>query len=81
LFCLWKPEVANSVEKLPFVLMGLDIGTGEHPQHGIEMNTFHSAGNFILPATTGGPSVTSASRSSAANAVVLDVAAMALGAS
>jgi hypothetical protein len=57
------------------------IGTGEHPQEGIEINTSHSAGNFILPATTGGPSVISASTSSAANAVVLDIAAIALNAS
>ncbi len=59
------------------------IGTGEHPQEGIEMNNLHSAGNSILPATTGGPSVTCdvpASTSSAANTVLLDVAAMALSA-
>jgi hypothetical protein len=60
------------------------IGTGEHPQEGIDMNNLHSAGNSILPATIGGPSVTSdvaASTSSAANTVVLDVAAMVLNAS
>jgi hypothetical protein len=57
------------------------MGTGEHPQEGIEMNNLHLAGNFIQPATTGGPFVTSASPSSAANTVVLDVAAMALSAS
>ncbi|CAM6028728.1 unnamed protein product [Sphagnum balticum] len=59
-------------------------GTGEHAQEGIEMNNLHSAGNSILPATTGGPSVTcdtAASTSSAANTVLLDVAAMALNAS
>jgi hypothetical protein len=60
------------------------VGTGEHPQEGIDMNNLHSAGSSIPPATTGGPSVicdVAASTSSAANAVVLDVAAMALGAS
>ncbi|KAH9542489.1 hypothetical protein CY35_13G009900 [Sphagnum magellanicum] len=57
---------------------------GEHPQEGIEMNNLHSAGNSILPATTGGPSVTcdvAASTSSAANSVLLDIAAIALNAS
>jgi hypothetical protein len=60
------------------------IGTGEHPQEGIEMNNLHSAGNSILPATTGGPSVTcdvAASTSSAANSVLRDIAAIALNAS
>jgi hypothetical protein len=60
------------------------IGTGEHPQEGIDMNNLHSAGDSILPATTGGPSVTcdvAASTLSAANTVLLDVAAMALNAS
>jgi hypothetical protein len=60
------------------------IGTGEHPQEGIEMNNLHSAGNSILPATTGGPSVTcdvAASTSAAANSVLLDIAAIALNAS
>ncbi len=60
------------------------IGTGEHPQEGIEMNNLHSAGNSILPPTTGGPSGTcdvAASTSSAANTVLLDVAAMVLNAS
>ncbi len=61
------------------------IGTGEHPQEGIEMNNLHSAGNPILSETThGGPSVTGdvvVSTSSAANTVLLDVAAMALSAS
>jgi hypothetical protein len=60
------------------------IGTGEHPQEGIDMNNLHSAGNSILPATTGGPSATcdvAASTPTAANTVVLDVAAMALNAS
>ncbi|CAK9200511.1 unnamed protein product [Sphagnum troendelagicum] len=59
-------------------------GTGEHPQEGIDMNNLHSAGDSILPATTGGPSVTcdvAASTLSAANTVLLDVAAMALNAS
>ncbi|CAK9203635.1 unnamed protein product [Sphagnum jensenii] len=59
-------------------------GTGEHPQEGIDMNNLHSAGDPILPGTTGGPSVTcdvAASTSSAANTVLLDVAAMALNAS
>jgi hypothetical protein len=59
-------------------------GTGEHPQEGIKMNNLHSAGNSILPATTGGPSVTcdvAASTPSPANTVLLDVAAMALNAS
>jgi hypothetical protein len=57
------------------------IGTGEHPQEGIEMSNFNSAGNSTLPATTGGPSITcdiAASTSSEGNAVLLDVAAMAL---
>ncbi|CAK9200620.1 unnamed protein product [Sphagnum troendelagicum] len=61
-----------------------EYGTGEHPQEGIEMNNLHSAGNSILPATTGGPSVTcdgSASTSSEANTVLLDVATIALNAS
>jgi hypothetical protein len=60
------------------------IGTGEHPQEGIEMNKLHSAGNSIQRATTGGPSVScdvAASTPSAANTVLLDVAAMALNAS
>jgi hypothetical protein len=60
------------------------IGTGERPQEGIEMNNLHSAGNSILPATTGGPSGTfdvAASTPSAANTVLLDVAAMVLNAS
>ncbi len=60
------------------------IGTGEHPQEGIEMTNLHSAGNSILPGTTGGPSVTcdvAASTPSAANTVVVDVAAMVLNAS
>ncbi len=60
------------------------IGTGEHPQEGIEMSNLHSAGNSILPATTGEPSVTcdvAASTPSAANTVLLDVAAMVLNAS
>ncbi|CAK9200630.1 unnamed protein product [Sphagnum troendelagicum] len=59
-------------------------GTEEHPQEGIDMNNLHSAGDPILPGTTGGPSVTcdvAASTSSAANTVLLDVAAMALNAS
>ncbi len=60
------------------------IGTGEHPQEGIDMKNLHSAGNPILSETTdGGPSVTgdvAASTSSAANAVLLDVPAMALNA-
>jgi len=49
------------------------IRTGEHPQEGIEMNNLISAGNSILPATTGGPSVTcdvAASTPSAANTVL-----------
>jgi len=49
------------------------------------MNNLHSAGNPILSATThGGPSVTGdvvVSTSSAANTVLLDVAAMVLSAS
>jgi hypothetical protein len=48
------------------------------------MNNLHSAGNSILPATTGGPSVTcdvAAFTPPAANTVVLDVAAMVLNAS
>jgi hypothetical protein len=56
------------------------IGTGEHPQEGIEMNNLHSAGDSTLPETTGGPSVTcdvAPSTLSAANTVLLDVAAMA----
>jgi hypothetical protein len=60
------------------------IGTGEHPQEGIQMNYLNSAGDSTLPATTGGPSVTCdvpASTSSAANAVLVDVAAMALNVS
>jgi hypothetical protein len=60
------------------------LGRGEHPQEGIDMNNLHSAGNSILPATTGGPSVTcdvAASTSSAGNTELLDVAAMALNAS
>ncbi len=60
------------------------IGTAEHPQEGIEMNNLHSAGNSILPATTGRPSGTcdvAASTPSAANTVLLDVAAMILNAS
>ncbi len=68
--------------------MGFDgvgtIGTGEHAQEGIDMNNLHSAGDSILPATTGGPSVTcdvAASTPSAASTVLLDVAAMALNAS
>ncbi len=68
--------------------MGFDgvgtIGTGEHAQEGIDMNNLHSASDSILPATTGGPSVTcdvAASTPSAANTVLLDVAAMALNAS
>ncbi|KAH9542477.1 hypothetical protein CY35_13G008700 [Sphagnum magellanicum] len=59
-------------------------GTGEHPQEGIEMSNLHSAGNSILQATTGGPSGTcdvAAPTPSAANTVLLDVAAMALNAS
>ncbi|CAM6050689.1 unnamed protein product [Sphagnum compactum] len=59
-------------------------GTGEHPQEGIEMNNLHSAGSSLPPATTEGPSVTcdlAASTSSAANTVLLDVAAMALSTS
>ncbi len=55
------------------------IGIGEHPQEGIEMSNLHSAGNPILSETThGGPSVTGdvvVSTSSAANTVLLDVAA------
>jgi hypothetical protein len=44
---------------------------------GIDMNNLHSAGDSILLATTGGPSVTcdvAASTPSAANTVLLDVA-------
>jgi hypothetical protein len=60
------------------------IGTAEHPQEGIKMNNLHSAGNSVLPPTTGGPSGTCdvpASTPSAANTVVLDVAAMVLNTS